>query len=113
MSVIELLFNHTSYLPVPTKIVLTNNTDIYAYDASVIDGYQTGRKGQSFDCYGVYHELNGGHIKKGYYFLIIHPRSGHLSVVPIDVASPNGGVISLLSHIRRGLQSLFRNEVVA
>ena len=91
MSVRELLFNHTSYLSVPTKIVLTSNTDIYAYDASLIDGYQTGTKGQSFDCYGIYHELNGGHIKKGYYFLVIHPKSGALSVVPIDVASPKWG----------------------
>ena len=92
MSVIKMLFNHTFYLPVPTKIVLTSNTDIYAYDASRIDGYQTGKKGQSFDCYGVYHELNGGYINKGYYFLVIHPKSGALSVVPFDVASPKWGV---------------------
>ena len=114
MSVRELLFNHTFYLPVPTKIVLTSNTDIYAYDASRIDGYQTGKRGQSFDCYGVYHELNGGDIKKGYYFLVIHPKSGALSVVPIDVASPIWGGKFLLAHLWRcfkPLLSLSRMEV--
>lgn len=29
------------------------------------------------------------------------------------IISENGGVTSLLTHIRRGLQSLFRNEVIA
>ena len=113
MSVRELLFNHTSYLSVPTKIVLTSNTDIYAYDASLIDGYQTGTKGQSFDCYGIYHELNGGHIKKGYYFLVIHPKSGALSVVPIDVASPKWGVTSLLSHVWQALRAFTARKAVS
>lgn len=88
----ELVFNQTVFMSLPSKIVLDTNVGIYPYSASTVGGYFDARAGQSFDCYGVYHELDGGYIKKGYYYLILH--GGDLCVVPFDVASPKWGVKS-------------------
>ena len=85
----EIVFNQTVFMSLPSKIVLETNVGIYPYSASTVGGYFDARAGQSFDCYGVYHELDGGYIKKGYYYLILH--SGNLCVVPFHVASPKWG----------------------
>lgn len=101
----ELVFNQTVFMSLPSKIVLDTNVGIYPYSASTVGGYFDARAGQSFDCYGVYHELDGGYIKKGYYYLILH--GGDLCVVPFDVASPKWGGKVLLAHLCRCFKPLF------
>ena len=106
----ELIFNQTVFMSLPSKIVLDTNVGIYPYSASTVGGYFDARAGQSFDCYGVYHELDGGYIKKGYYYLILH--DGNLCVVPFNVASPKWGGKTFLNHVWKAFKRMLtRNEV--
>ena len=105
----EIVFNQTVFMSLPSKIVLETNVGIYPYSASTVGGYFDARAGQSFDCYGVYHELDGGYIKKGYYYLILH--SGNLCVVPFHVASPKWGGKTLLAHVWQALRAFTTRKV--
>ena len=110
MSVKEIIFNQTVFMPLPSQIILNTNVGIDPYVASW-GGYFEAKKGNSFNCYGVYHELNGGFHQKGYYYLILH--GGDLCVVPFDVASPKWGGKHPLAHIWQALRAFTARKAVS